>query len=226
MRQPVEVAINYSLSIIQVISALVTLFLGLNLISSEIDSKASHPVLTQPISRSLYLLGKFGGFTALIGITIVLLGFFSYLGVWLTMAGMKNPPDISWMNFMISIAGSFEACLVLGAVIILFTSFATSAILPFLLSCAVYAIGQSTQSVIRYIESGMAKGQLSPGLKAIVKGAYYIFPNFALFDFKVQAIYSLRTPAKLFGVSAVYALIYVSLALFMATVVFSKRDLP
>ncbi len=226
MRQPLEVSINYSLSVVQIISVVVTIFLGLNLISSEIDSKAGYVIITQPISRTLYILGKFFGFAVLIGTTILLLGVFASLGVWLTSLGIQNAPNISWQNLVISLAGSFEACVVLGAIIILFTSFATSSILPFLLGCAVYAVGQSTQSVVRYIESGMAKNQFPPALKALVKGAYYVFPNFALFDFKVQAIYGLPHPTKLFAVSVAYALVYSALSLYVATVVFEKRDLP
>ena len=226
MRQPVEVSINYCLSVVQIISIVVTLFLGLNLISSEIDSKANHLILVQPISRTAYIAGKFIGFVALTGITIFLLSIFASLGTLLTCVGTKHPPNISWCNFAISIIGSFEACVVLGAVTILFTSFATSSILPFLMTCVVYAIGQSTQSVLRYINSGMAKTQLAPSLKFIVKAAYYVFPNFALFDFKAQAIYALKIPAKLFALSIVYGLSYVLVSIFLAIIIFEKRDLP
>ena len=226
MRQPVEVAVNYSLSVFQIVSIMIALFIGLNLISNEIDSKANHPILTQPISRSTYLLGKFIGFTFLMVITVLILGIFACIGLWLASAGVKTAPRLSWANFIISIAGSFEACVVLGAVVILFTSFATSSILPFLMSCVVYAIGQSTQSVLRYINSGMAKTQLAPSLKFIVKAAYYVFPNFALFDFKAQAIYALKIPAKLFALSIAYGLSYVLISIFLAIIIFEKRDLP
>lgn len=226
MRQTLEVAVNYSLSVVQIMTVLITLFLGLNLLSGEIESREGHPIIAQPIERYHYVLGKFGGLILLILLTMVILGVCSVAGVWITSIGMKNTPHIPWINFLIALVGIFLSCSIVGSVTLLFTSFATSAILPFLLTCAVYAIGQSTQPVKRFIESGMTTEYFSPVLKGAVKVAYYVFPNFGLFDFKVEAIYNLHPSIPLFGMSILYALIYIAVTLFVATMIFSQRDLP
>jgi hypothetical protein len=89
----------------------------------------------------------------------------------------------------------------------------------------VYAIGQSTQAAKRFIEAELTGVELTPLVKMIAKGAYYIFPNFALFDFKVQAIYNLPGSATLLGTATVYGLTYLALTLFGAVILFEKRDL-
>ena len=226
MRQTFEVAINYSLSTVNIIAILVTLFLGLNLLSSEITSKVGQPTLTAPIARSSYILGKFGGLFLLIFLTVFILGLSSLLGVYLSTIGMKNLPEFSIFKYATSLAGTLIACTVLGSITVLLTSIASSAILPFLLSCATYAIGESTQAVKRFLESGMTREHFSPLIKALVKIAYYVFPNFALFDYKVYAIYNIKVPLKLFMTSICYGIIYTATCLFIASILFTNRDLP
>ena len=226
MRQTFEVSINYGLSIVQIVTTLVTLFLGLNLLSQEIESKAGQSVLTCPFPRTRYVLGKFGGLVVLVSISTVILGICSLLGIYLAVFGYKDVPPFSSVNYLVSLTGTLVSCSILGAITVLFTSFATSAILPFLLSCATYAIGQSTQAVTRFLESGMSKEHFSPLITGLVKAAYYIFPNFSLFDFKVYAIYTIPLPWRLFWISLLYGTVYITMALFLASWLFSKRDLP
>lgn len=225
MRQPMEVAINYGLSVVQILATILTLFLGLNLISRELESKAGHPVLAQPISRGSYIIGKFMGLLMIVLVILIISGACAALGIWLTTLTLDTPGHVSWAGFIIALYGTFISCTVLGGLTVLFTSLSTSAILPFLLTCGVYAIGQSTQAAKRFIEAELAGVELTPLVKMIAKGAYYIFPNFALFDFKVQAIYDLPESATLLGIATVYGLTYLALTLFGAVILFEKRDL-
>lgn len=51
---------------VQFLAALLALFLGVGSLSAEIDSGALHAVLARPISRTQYVLGRFGAFAALL----------------------------------------------------------------------------------------------------------------------------------------------------------------
>ncbi len=225
MRQPLEVAINYCLSATHILAIIMTLFLGLNLLSQEIESKENHFILTQPIPRSYYILGKFGGLFLIIFAMVIILGFFSALGVSSVCLGMKNY-NIAWLNFCASLLGILFSCSILGAVIVLFTSVATSGIFPFLISFAVYTAGENTETVKNYITSGMAGEHISHLSRLLIDIIYYVLPNFSLFDFKVYAIYNLPLSGKLLSVSAGYGIAYTCLCLFFAIILFEKRDLP
>ena len=225
MRQPLEVAINFGLSIVQILATVMTVVLGLTLISREIESRAGYAILTQPISRGSYVLGKFFGLLALSFLAILSLGTCAGLGIWLTGIGLHEQAAISWLNIAISLLGSFLCCSILAAVTLLFTTLATSAILPFLLTLSVYVIGQSTQAVRHYIESGMS-GQISPLFKVPVMGAYYIFPNLSVFDFKAQAVYNLPPPTALLGYAFLYSAAYTAIVLLGAIILFNRRDMP
>ncbi len=224
MRQPLEVAINYCLSATHILSIIMTLFLGLNLLSQEIESKENHFILTQPIPRSSYVLGKFTGLFLIIFAIIIILGIFSALGVSLECFAMHDF-NVSWVNFCSALMGILFSCSILGSVIVLFTSVATSGVFPFLMSFAVYAAGENTAAVKRYITSGMAGEHISHISRLFIDIIYYVLPNFALFDFKAYAIYPLHLPGKLLSASAGYGIAYILLCLFFAVILFEKRDI-
>ncbi len=224
MRQPLEVAINYCLSATHILSIIMTLFLGLNLLSQEIESKENHFILTQPIPRSSYILGKFTGLFLIVFAMIIILGVFSALGVTLECFCMHDF-NVSWGNFCFALIGILFSCSILGAVIVLFTSVATSGVFPFLMSFAVYAAGENTAAVKRYITSGIAGEHMSHISRLILDIIYYVLPNFALFDFKIYAIYHLPCPSELLSASSLYGISYIFLCLFFAVIFFEKRDI-
>lgn len=225
MRQPLEVAINYSLATVQILTILITLFLGLNLLSREIETRAGHGVLSQPLSRSHYLLGKFFGLALLCLVVVFFLALCAIAGVLLVQAGGQDAHAIPWANFLLALLGILLMSLLLGAASLLFTAVATSAVLPFLATIAIWFIGQSTQTVKNYLDANLADQSITPSLKAVITAAYYFFPNLSLLDFKVYAIYNLPIPAPQIYYALTYGFVYTAVLLSLATGLFHARDM-
>ena len=225
MRQPMEVAINYSLATVQILAVLITLFLGLHLLSKEIENRAGHGVLTQPLGRAAYVLGKFFGLTLLCCIVVAFLAVCACAGILLVQAGTQGAAPIPWEYFGLALVGILLISLLLGAASLLFCSVATSAILPFLATIALWVIGNSTQTVKNYLEANIADKAMTPQLKAIITGAYYVFPNLSLLDFKVYAIYGLPLAPAQVCFALTYGLAYTAVLLALATGLFQKRDM-
>ncbi|MEW6289308.1 MAG: ABC transporter permease subunit [Thermodesulfobacteriota bacterium] len=225
MRQPLEVAINYSLATVQILTMLITLFLGLNLLSREIETRAGHGVLSQPLSRTHYLLGKFSGLVLLCFVVVFFLALCSIAGILLVKIGGQEAQSIGWTNFGVAILGILLMSLLLGAASLLFSALATSAVLPFLATIAVWFIGQNTQAVKNYLDANLADQSITPLLKVIITGAYYFFPNLSLLDFKVYAIYSLPIPASQAFYALAYGLVYTAVLLCIAARLFHARDM-
>ena len=225
MRQPLEVAINYSLATVQILAILVTLFLGLNLLSREIESRAGYLVMGQPVSRSAYLLGKYCGLALLCLVVVGFLGLCAAGGIVLVRLGLAEAPAVAWANFSLALAGILAIALLLGAVTLLFTALATSAVLPFLMTIGVWFIGQSTQAVKNYLDAGLGGQKTPPLLGWLVTGSYYLFPNLSLFDFKAYAIYNLSLPLQQVAYALAYGALYILLLLLLATTLFRQRDM-
>ncbi len=225
MRQPLETAITYTLSSISVTGVLLTLFLGINLISSEIENKTIYPILALPIPRSTYIIGKFSGlFILLAGLTLVL-GVCGSGGLALIAAQKASIAAVAWHKIAFALTAQVLSLTLLGAVTIFFTSVATSSTFPFLLSCAVYAIGQASGPVKDFLASAAGQELFPPWIHTLVTGIFYTFPDFQRFNFQTQAIYNLSlAPSEIIS-CIVYWMIYTSLLITASICIFQRRDL-
>ncbi|UCG13695.1 MAG: ABC transporter permease subunit [Deltaproteobacteria bacterium] len=225
MRQTTEVAAGYSLAVISVIGLLLTVFMGGNLISRDIDRKAIHTVVTLPISRTRYLLGKFIGLALLLLISLLILYLLAAVAVYFT--SYQYPPSrpLQWETYLLVMISEYMMLLVISAMSVLFTSFATSTFLPMALTLAVYCIGQSTALVKDYLDKAPEAKQISSLVSFFAKGSYYIFPNLSAFDMKNAFVYSLPMDLQYLLTVLLYGLFYLSVVIFMATYFFSRRDL-
>lgn len=225
MRQPLETAVTYTLSAISLTGVLLTLFLGINLISSEIENRTIYPVLALPVPRSYYILGKFFGLSVLLTGLIFLLGLCGCAGI--AVVALKNATlaSVAWHKIFIALSAQALALSLLGAVTIFFTSVATSSTFPFLLSCAVYGIGQSSGTVKEFLASSAGKELFAPWIQYVVTVIYYTFPGFQRFDFNQEAIYNLPVPVAMLGISLAYWILYTCMLLIAAIWIFQHRDL-
>ncbi len=121
--------------------------------------------------------------------------------------------------------GLWGKFVLLAAVAVLFSSVSTSFFLPFFGTLAAYLAGSASQQVYDYVTSSYGK-LIAPSLVALIKGLYYLLPNFSAFDFKTQAIYGLPVDFVQAGVAGLYLVVYVGLCLWVAVWVFSRRQFP
>ena len=81
MRDIVKVAVDLSLSTVSFAGLLTLLFVGVNLFAKDLDKRTIYMVISRPISRSEYLIGKFLGIVMLALVVVVFLGILSVLPV-------------------------------------------------------------------------------------------------------------------------------------------------
>jgi ABC-type transport system involved in multi-copper enzyme maturation permease subunit len=224
MRQVREVAVSLSLSTISIISLVLTINLGVNLIYKDIERRFSHSILSLPISREGYILGKFIGLAVIILVGIITLTLFSSIGI--AVADKMYRPNVlmSWTNFYAAIYFDYLSLLILASVTILVSAISTNIFLPLFSTIGVYIIGYISQTVYDYILS--PKGEELPKFICLIsKGVYYIFPNLTLFDIKFKAIYNLPlTLDNVLNVTA-YSLLYLVIILTLAMFAFRKREM-
>lgn len=224
MRQVREVASGLSLSIISFISLVLTIFLGVNLVYRDIERKFVNTVLSLPVSRESYILGKFLGLSSIIAAAMLILSFFASAGIVIASAIHKSQGTMPWSTFALAVFFEYMSLLVIASFSIFFSSFSTNMFLPLFATIAVYVIGNVTQPVMDYITGPY--GQKLPAISIYVsKAVYYIFPNLSAFDMKFKAIYSLPIALKdVFSVFS-YAVIYTVIIISFSVLIFRKRDM-
>jgi len=226
MRQTTEVAAGYGLSVISLIGLLLTVFMGGNLISRDIDRRGIHTVVTLPMSRTQYMVGKFVGLALLLLVSLLILYLLAGIAVFLT--SLQYPPSkpLHWQTYLLTMVFEYVMLLIISGVSVLFNSFATSTFLPMALTIVVYCIGQSTALVKDYLDNAPEAKEISPVVSFLAKGSYYIFPNLSAFDIKNGFIYSLPVSLEYLMMVMGYGLFYLSVVMFMATYFFARRNLP
>ena len=227
MRDIVKVAVDLSLSTVSFAGLLTLLFNGVNLFGKDLDKRTIYMVISRPISRSEYLVGKFLGIVLLALTVVVFLGLMSAVPVILSKRFYYYPEArFDWWIYFIAVIYIFIKLAVVSAVITLFASFTSNSFIALVLSLVVYFIGQSTESVRLLLTSQVERIEVSPVLSYLVDIAYYIFPNISAFDLKTQAAHGLSISPSYIIWTAFYAVFYIFIALSIGALAFRRREFP
>lgn len=222
-----KVAVDIALSTVSFSGLLLVLFVGINLMAKDLDKRTIYTVLSRPISRSQYIIGKFVGMVLLIVAAVFCVSIIAMLSV--LMIKMSYPgyfPRFSWSLVLLALA-FITLSLVLLSALSFFASFTSSSFVTLVLTMISYIIGQSLTEVKALVESS-ATASIHPSavIVKLVQTAYYLFPNLSFFDIKIQAAHALPLSSSYIFWCTTYGLVYTVLIVWAAALIFRKRELP
>jgi ABC-type transport system involved in multi-copper enzyme maturation permease subunit len=225
MREIGKVTVDMNLSALSFSGLLLVLFVGVNLMAKDIDRKTIHLVLSKPISRIEYLWGKYLGIVWFVLVSLsVLLAFSS-----VTVFGIKSLypayfESFSWLIFYQACIFIFIKLAVLTAIVVFFSAITTSSFLTLVLAICSYIVGETIEEVVFYLKSGLGEDAFPASMQRIIDVVSYLFPNFSVFDFKLEAAHGLAIASERLVFSLGYAVVYVSILLVGASMIFSRRE--
>lgn len=203
-------------------------FHGVQVMAQDEERKVIYALLARPVSRGEYVLGVFAGLSFLLLLLNLLLGALG-LGALLWIKGMVSATyfsDLSLLAYLLAWLGVYGLQLLLLAVILLFSGLVRGGFPVLLVSLAYYAICSGLPVVREALaqRGGEEGGGQFTGL--LLQGLSAVFPDFSRLDFKnlITGGAALPEPGGLvvaFGLAATY----VVLALWLACVVYQRRDL-
>lgn len=184
-------------------------------IPAERESRTIFPLLAKPISRAQLLLGKFAGSWLACGIALACFyGFFACLSLsrehhW-HLINYFQAATLHW--FMLAI---IIALVLLGSLV--FTAPSSNATICFTIAVSILMVGRHLNKVaLHYPEP----------VRSVTYGVYYIIPHLEVFDVRDLIIHNWPAIAwKYYGIAAVYALVYSSIFLAFACVLFRRKAL-
>lgn len=227
MRDIGKVTVDMNLSALSFAGLLLVFFIGLNLISKDIDRKTIQLVLSKPISRVEYIWGKFLGIQLFVLVSVALLLLLSCATIGLIMHLYPTYfGDFSWGIFFLSCGFIFLKLSVLTAVVVFFSAITTSSFVTLVFSICCYIVGETIEEVIFFLKSGAAAAEvaMSETLLRVVDIVSYILPNLAVFDFKIEAAHGLTIDGGRIFFSLGYGVAYILLLLFLASAIFRRRE--
>jgi Cu-processing system permease protein len=202
------------LSAMLVFGALIAIFIGVGLVYKEIDKRTIYSLLSKPVHRHEFIIGKYAGLclTLLVNSAVMVLA--TELAL-LYVNGKFVPLQTAVL------AASFLVYLELAlvvAVALMFSSF-TTPMLAALFSFAVYVIGHFSKDLLE-----MAALSNSTATRVVLTTLYYLLPNLANFGFITEASHGRIVPPPIAGSAAVYAIVYIGILLSAAVLIFQKRN--
>lgn len=225
MRQVQELAVTLSLSVISLMLLVFSTFLGGASVWRDIEKRYTSSVTTLPMSRGLYLLGKFMAIALFLAGCALFLGLVSAAVIWYSSAQYPSSTPILWPRIGLAIFMGICKYVLLAALAILFSSISTSFFLPFFGTIAVYLAGSASQEVFEYVSGDYGK-KLGAVVTSFIKGVYYLIPNFGSFDYTLYAIYPLSLEPVGLCYTLLYFCVYTIAILALAIWTFSRRELP
>ena len=204
---------SFGLTGIYFFNAIIALFLGTTSFFKDIDRKVVYFILSKPVSRSQFLIGKFLGLCLVLLLTSAILAV-AYLGV----VAYENG-GFDALGLLAIAMQYLEMALFLAFAI--FVSTFSSSLMSVVYTSGVFFLGHVVSQLVTDAEKmGLGGFQLF-----MVKVLYYIFPNLEKFDARDFAIHVVPMPLEQFGLALAYVAIYIILLLFAATWIFEKKEI-
>ena len=202
---------DVGLGAIAFFGVLIAIFVGINLVYREISTKTVYTMLSKPVRRWEFLVGKYAGLLSLLAVEVALMSA-CFIGV-LVWKGSGFDVGLLWAIVLIYL----ELALV-TAIAIFFSSF-TTPYLAGMFTVALWIVGHLLADL-------RAFGQHSdvPGLRALLETLYWTLPNLDRMDFKADASAGNPIAAARAGMAALYAVLYSAGLMMSAMLLFQRRD--
>lgn len=207
-----KIIVDMGLSAISIFGVLITLFVGTTLLNKEIEKKTIYLLLTKPLRRSDFILGKHLGmsYTLLVIISIMTLCFYGVL----YFQGMPLNPVYLQSIFM-----NYIELILLIAIAIFFSTFA-SPVMSSMYTLGFYLVGHFSKDLLEI-------GKLSKNetFMEVTKYLYYFLPDLEKLNLKNMVLYLDQANINdLFLWGSIYGLIYMSVVLVMSIFVFEFKE--
>ncbi|TMQ73253.1 MAG: hypothetical protein E6K80_00645 [Candidatus Eisenbacteria bacterium] len=211
MGQEQRLIVDLGLTSISMLGLLVVLMVGTSLVAKEIERRTIYSLLSRPIARSTYLIGKWAGLTGAVWAIAALLGL--ALSVVMAVRGSVTfAPAILEATYL---AGLELA--VITAVAVMFSALSTP-LLSALYTLGLYLVGQWCNDLRAFA------AQFPSGLAHVVREMANLAPNLPLFNMRALASSGTTTSGLHLAIATLYAGFYCACMLALATAAFESRD--
>lgn len=208
------VVVNLGLTSVSLFGVVIAIFIGIGLVSKEIEKRTLYTVLSRPVRRWEFIVGKFFGLAG----TLVVNTFFMAIGVFAALLYVVHKFTGSDAMILIALYFIVLQFLIVCAIALLFSSF-SSPILSAILTFSLFVIGTFADDL-----RGFAS--LTHGFtRWIATGAAYLVPNFSALNIISAVAHEQHISAQLILQNTLYALLYSAMALSAAVLIFERRNL-
>lgn len=206
-----EILQDMGMASIRLCGAGIAIFVGIGLIHNEVDRRTIFTILSKPVSRAEFLVGKWAGLTFTVWTQVALMG-----AAFAIVSLLAGAPLGSAHFVAIGLIGL--ELMVLVAVAVLFSAFTTPMLAGFC-TIGLWLIGHLTRDL-------HALGQQSDveSVSTMATFVFVLMPDLEAFNKTLEAVHGLPIPGSEVMLATLYAFGYSAGTLILASMIFSRRD--
>ena len=222
--QDVKIIKDLGLAATSLFGLFIAIFVGINLVSKEVDRRSVYPLFAKPIRRAEFIVGKYAGLLLTLLANMVVMTIALYVVLFFLARAVPEEIQRAWDSpaldpaLLKAIVLIYVNLAVVTAVALFFSSY-SSPMLSAVFTLGVYLVGQFNADLKNFDQIVD-----SPAAIAVARACYYVLPDFSRFDVKLAVVHGIAVPASYVAANAAYAALYVAALLFGAIVIFARRD--
>jgi ABC-type transport system involved in multi-copper enzyme maturation permease subunit len=208
------IVVNVGLTAISIFGVIIAIFIGIGLVSKEIEKRTLYTILSRPVRRWEFIAGKYLGLMLTLLANTALMTAGLYLALFI-FAHKQHPGD---PLLLVAVYFTLLELAMVTAITLLFSSF-SSPIFSAVFTFALFVIGTFAEDLRNF-------AAISHGLtKWLSTAAAYLLPNFASLNVIGQVAHEHSISGRLILLNTLYAFAYAAATTMIAIIVFQRRNL-
>jgi ABC-type transport system involved in multi-copper enzyme maturation permease subunit len=226
--EDIKVLKDCGMTTIMVLAIITALWAASTSVAEEIEGRTALTVLSKPIGRRQFIIGKYFGICWAVGVMFIILGAIfllavAYKPIYDARESARETPI--WQECHIAVVQTVPGLVLvfMETIVLAAVSVAISTRLPmlanFVICIAVYALGHLTPAIVSSSANEFEPVAFFGQLVATV------VPNLDTFNLQAAIAAGSDVPYHYLVISLVYCIVYGTVAMLLALVMFEDRDL-
>jgi ABC-type transport system involved in multi-copper enzyme maturation permease subunit len=222
--QDLKIIKDLGLAALNILGVFIAVFIGIGLVAKEVDRRSIFTLLSKPLTREQFLIGKYLGLVMTLAVNLgaMCVAFYAVLLYQDLVAseGLRAswPAPAMDPKLMIAVALIFGELMLVTAIALFFSSF-SSPLLSMLLTLGLWVAGHFNTD-LRQFETVVDAAPIA----FLARAVYYLLPNLAPFNVKAEVVHAVPVTTSHVMLTLAYAGVYISVVLLAAMAIFRKRD--
>ena len=222
--QDLKIIKDLGLAAISWFGLLIAIFIGIGLVSKEVERRSVFALLSKPLTRGQFILGKYAGlvFTLAVNLSAMTVAF----AVVLAYMEAVSLPEVraGWPapaldpRLLTGVVLTVAELMIVTALALFFSTF-SSPLLSALLTFGLWVAGHFNQD-LRNFEAVLDV----PVVVWFARALYYLLPNLAPFNVRAEVAHGVDVPTAAVLLTLAYAVVYIAVLLVASIAVFRRRD--
>jgi ABC-type transport system involved in multi-copper enzyme maturation permease subunit len=222
--QDVKIIKDLGLAATSVFGLFIAIFIGIGLVSKEVEKRSIYSLLAKPIGRRQLVVGKYAGLllTLAVNLSVMALALYAVLAY---MGWDASPRTIqAWERpaldplLLRAFFLTFVELAVVTAIALFFSTFSTP-LLSAALTFGFFVAGRFSADLRNFDQAVDSRTAA-----VVAKVLYWILPNLGSFDVRAQVVHGQPVSAGYIALMTGYGALYITALVVASTLVFSRRD--